>query len=457
MIFHGLVKRSFPVILLLGGLAGALLIAERLKPPFLHGGDLAQEYVMARAILAGVDPYLPLPELDERFMPVKSARPAHPTPHTPALALLAAPFGSIGYEGTVIAWLLVELACLLATAWLLARWWGAPSNALWIVALAWAALGWSPVWVGFTIKQFSFLFVLLLLASWLALREGRDAWGGAMLGALMALKLMGWPLILFLIARRRWRGVIAAGGVAIAAQVAAGATIGFGTVADYYLDVGPFVSSFYRDAHYNFSAWTFGARLFAGTDGIAAMPLWNAPALAQWSAWVAPLFILLAGLALALRAKSFDTAFAVLVCAGLLANPVMWLHYLSLAAIPAAIAMHRLWKAGFPRKATLAALACWFLLSFPFYLVEGVIRRFFVVAITPDGKWIIPFAAGLLTLMPAIAVTGWMWLVWQSERIAPDRSRIDADTVLLLWLLVSLPPVIFIVVNLLIGGKALLA
>src|SRR5262249_34681778 len=123
-------------------------------------------------------------------------------------------------------------------------------------------LGWTPViqdlWYG---QLNTFLFVLLLCA-WLALRDNRYIAGGAVLGGMVALKLAAWPLLLFLVLRRKWSAVFAATAVILTTNLLAIAVLGLTIVKDYYLKVGPMVSSLYRTYEYNISTWTFGNRLF---------------------------------------------------------------------------------------------------------------------------------------------------------------------------------------------------
>src|SRR5689334_21700425 len=60
--------------------------------------DFISIYLLAKSVLSGINPYLPLGELAARWPDFAGCNVfAHPSPHPPALAILAAPLGLIGY------------------------------------------------------------------------------------------------------------------------------------------------------------------------------------------------------------------------------------------------------------------------------------------------------------------------------------------------------------------------
>ncbi|MGH9939095.1 MAG: glycosyltransferase family 87 protein, partial [Blastocatellia bacterium] len=313
-------KRVLLGIAALNGLVGIKRTIESFGSPQIYKKDFIQEYLMAKAVLNGVNPYLPLPELAKMWMShANYIELNHPTPHPPVSGLFTVPFALLSYETAAIIWLFFELACLLASVSLLLRWWGGRMKARTVAACFAFALGWAPVTQDLWFSQLSCCLLLLLIGAWLALREGDDALGGALLGGLIALKLMAWPVVIFLALRRGWRGVLAAGAVMATTHLLVGVVAGFNCVKDYYVKIGPLLASFYRPHDSNFSAWTWGHRLFVGGgENISAPPLWSSVALAHLFTYVAPLAILAFGMWLALRAKRFDTAFGALVCVAIL-------------------------------------------------------------------------------------------------------------------------------------------
>jgi hypothetical protein len=340
------------IIAAVNALVGIKRIIESFGAPQIYSKDFVAGYLMAKAMLNGADPYLPLPELASQWVSAPNLIAfKHPTPHPPLAGLLSLPFGLLSYESAAIAWLFFELACLLASVLLLLRWWGKPIEAKRVIVLFAFALGWGPIIEDLWLGQFGACLLLMLLIAWLTLRAEKNVLGGAMLGGLIALKLMAWPIVIFLALRRKWRSVIAASVVAITANLLAMAVIGADRLKDYYFKVGPLVASIYRSHDGNYSAWTLGERLFAGFGyHFSAPPLWASTFMAQLCAYVIPLAVLLFGLWLALRARRFDTAFGLLVGVGILVNPIAWTHYLILASIPVVITVSRLRVLGIPRK-----------------------------------------------------------------------------------------------------------
>ena len=421
-------KRLLLIIAAINGLVGIKRIIESFGSPQIYKKDFIQEYLMAKAMLTGVNPYLPLPELANRFMSAANYNEIqHPTPHPPGVGLLSLPFGLLNYETAVVIWLFFELACLAASVLLLLRWWGKPVKAGAAIVLFGFALGWAPIAQDLWYGQLNLCLLTLLLSAWLALRAEKNALGGAMLGGLIALKLMAWPIVIFLALSRKWRSVVAASAVVVTVHLIAMVVSGFDCVKDYYLTIAPHVASIYRVHDSNFSAWTWGARLFAGSGAnFLAPPLWSSTLLAQLFTYLAPLAILSFALAFALRARRFDTSFGLLVCAGILVSPIAWSHYLALASVPMAITANRLWTMGFPRKLALPAGVFFMLLSVP-PLAFAYAAILFTDLKTPEGISAAPFMAGMFTLIPAVALLGLTWLVWRLDRAPHDEVIVGGE------------------------------
>jgi hypothetical protein len=292
-------------------------------------------------------------------------------------------------------------------------------------------LAWSPFWEEIVIGQLMTLLFVLLIAAWLTLRSGDDIRGGILLGCLIALKLMAWPVAIFLAIRRKWRAVVAVGASAVAANLAAAVLMGFDRVVYYYVDVSAIVSPLYRAHEANFSMWTIGWRLFDGTGspvllGLEAPPLVIAPILARYVSLAVPLVLLGTGLWLATHARRFDTSFGILVCVSLLVNPVAWSHYLILAAIPIIIVGRRLFALNLPNRETWAFLALSLLLFIPRLRLRRFILQLTGNELTAKTAQV-PFVATLLTLVPVVAILGLLWLIWQMERTWPEEAVLEGE------------------------------
>src|SRR5262249_40467097 len=229
--------------------------------------------------------------------------------------------------------------------------------------------------------------------------------------------------------RRNWRGVIAASTVAIAANLMAIAALGFDCVENYYLKVGPFVASRYSSNEVNYSSWTLGKRLFVGFgDNFWVPPLWPSMSLALVLTYFIPIAVLYFGIRLALRGRCFDTAFGLLVGVGILISPIAWTYYLTLAMIPIAIIARRLWVIGYPRRISYLAFCLWLLLSIA-GATYSYVARLFANHTTSEGVPIVPVSAGLVTLTPAVALIGLLWLIWRLDNVkAPPHDQIIVST-----------------------------
>jgi hypothetical protein len=422
-------RRVLVIIALVFGLAGAQLIIRALTPGNIYRKDFIQEYLLAKAIFAGVDPYLSLPEL-ARKVGVALPYPIlpHPTPHPPPVALLCLPLAQFSYEYAALIWLLIEVACLFASVALLWRSWGSKPSLPQLLLVGWAALGWAHVWAGLVLGQVNTILLLLFTIAWLKLRNGHPGGdpvvgqmvGGAALGCALALKFVGWPLVIFLALRRKWRSALAAAATWLALNLAAAALMGWQSYLGYYTRTGPLLYYYYRANCGNLSLWSIGWRLFSGTESpalisIESPPLFYAPGLAKLISIALPLALLIFSLRSALRMKSFDAAYGLMICVSVLVSPVMWAHYITMAAIPMLIAARALAEMNFPRRQTVIAAVLILSLSLPYSILANVMT-FFLIERTPDGPEVVTFAAGLLSLIPTVALVAWIWLLRAVER-----------------------------------------
>jgi len=420
-----LLKYTLVVSIVVLGLANLTLDIQTLFPPYVYRKDVIQEYLLAKATLSGVNPYLPLSELAEQFIgSIPAPTLPHPTPHPPPVAILSLPLVLLTYEQAAVVWFLLEVACLFGSTYSLLRWLGIRSLFLWAPLIALMTLGWSPLQEGLILGQLMTFLLILLIGAWQLLRSGRDIQGGILLGCLIALRLILWPILIYLALRRNWRAVGAAGAIAIAANFVAALLMGFDRVAYYYLDVGASVSELYRNCELNFSAWALGWRFFDGTRtsvfvSLQAPPLIASPTAAHYASYVLPLVLLMVGLILAARERRFDISFGILICISLLISPVAWTYYITLASIPVVIVVRDLFTLKLPGRETYAAIVIGLLMSIS-------PRQLHVIALSLAGKGpaidettTVPFVAGLVTLVPALAVLGLLWLVYRLDRACP--------------------------------------
>lgn len=404
-------------------------LAQSLRQPYAK--DFRSGYLLAQALRHGVNPYLPLPELGRLWLPENPQLETdfpHPTPHPFAVGWLCLPLTALTYPQAATVWLLFEVACLLASVilwlrlvgwpvrWWPVRWWSV--GALLVVLTSWIHLM-TDLFLG----QLTLCLLLLFLLAWTALRAGRDGWGGVWLAGLLVLKLMGWPIVLWLAWQRRWRAVLVTGLVWLGVHGLAMALHGWRLVADYYLKAGPAVAAFYRARDNNFSLFSLGQRFFAPSGHyLSIVPWWNAPHLAKLLTVLVPGVFLLSLWWAVRQVRCFDTAFAFLMAAGFWLSPVVWSHYFLLAWPALGLLLKRLAARGWPGYETSAVGGLLLLLWLPLGVYFAGAAAF-AHGTTASGLPIVSATAATLTLLPAVALGLLLWRLLHSAPVAVETKH----------------------------------
>ena len=115
--------------------------------------DFLSGYLLAKAMLTGVNPYLPLNELATLWLPEHNITDfTHSTPHPFAIGWLCLPLASLRYEQAAVVWLIFELCCLATAVALFFRVLKLKFNWRYWLLATFLALGWVPVlddlWLG---------------------------------------------------------------------------------------------------------------------------------------------------------------------------------------------------------------------------------------------------------------------------------------------------------------------
>ena len=315
----------------------AIDLVERSTDPV---SDLAAFYEGASRLRAGLPLYTT--DVDFYAKPIQYIYP-------PPIALLLFPLPD--YVTTWWVWAFVSLLCWAGALALLLRELSADLRErvppAWWPLLLCVLVTFTPVQSHFFWGQTQLHLLLLLAASWIWLRRGRDIPAGIALGIAIAIKIF--PLLLFapLVARRRWRCLIAATVSAGAVLAASYAIVGWDQAIVFFTDVLPRHS---------------GSVIAHSTNHttIAAM-LTNAfgdPSLAYYVSLVARALIMLAVLYGAWRTRDTSQAFALGMTTLVLVTPVVWEHYFVLLYLPwlAALSMSS-------RRALPALILAYFLVA----------------------------------------------------------------------------------------------
>ncbi len=293
-----------PFTLLVLAFAGLILYANAKGNQYgfdFHGGI----WTAGRDLLAGRSPYPP-PHADALLVPGNE----YVLP--PLLAVLAVPFSVLPFTVAIVLW---NVACIAAFVGALALL-GLRDRRAYLIALC------------------SFPFVaslvlgqpdgLLALAAALAWRF-RDSWRGALaVGVLIAAKLLAWPLLIWLLATRRFRSAAVAAGSSVLLVASTWALFGFKGLAAY-----PRLLA--ADAH------AFQVR----SHSVVALAM-RAGAAEQ----VARLLMVAVAVGIALvvlrLSRGSDLGwFTAALAFGLLSSPLLWSHYLTLLFVPLAISRKR--------------------------------------------------------------------------------------------------------------------
>ena len=384
------------VALLSLALTNLVKLVRSTHPPSLYIKDFNVEYVMARAVLNGESPYKPLHELARYADGYTAEYLRHPSPHPPPVIFVGLPFTPLDLGRAALLWLLIELACIAVSSVLMVKAVAGRVNVFAVIFLFFLWIAWHPFEREMFWGQLMIPTLALTCAAWVALRSQRDMLGGALLGVALALKLFGWPIVLFLLLTRRWRAVFGAALSFMFLNLAAALLIGFNEVVGYYTVIGPGVSKIYRAIAGNFSVWSIGPRVFDASADVWYKPLINVPSLATLLSVVAVVCVLVLAIRVALRTRSFDSAFCALACVSIVLNPIAWSHYLVLTAPVLCLLAWRMKHDGFTRRNIITTGVV--------MVMALSIEHVLPAVATLSGSLPVPFLLSVFTYLPLVFV-----------------------------------------------------
>lgn len=421
-------RRLFLIYICAAGLINISFSVQSLLIPYVYKKDFIQEYLLAKATLAGVSAYLPLPDLAQRFIG-HIANPIfpHPTPHPPPVAVIAWPLGFLDYQTAAIVWFLFEIICIALSLSIILQWFRVKKRFRILCISLCAVFAWNPFWEELVFGQLMSLLLLLLLLSWHYLRANCPIRGGFFLGLIISVKFVGWPIVLLMALKKRHLSAAMSIATIAAINAASMLVLGYEAVYYYYTKVVGDVSTLYRSHVSNFSLWGFGWRLFDGTGsqviaGATAPPILVSPTLARAIALILPLSLLIVGLILARRMHDFDAAFSIMICVSILINPIAWVHYMILLLLPLLVVGRRLIENYFPRIENYVVV-----ITGLFLLVSD--RRWHELAVKLGGQvgidnhaFVNPWILSILTMIPAFLILALIWLL---NRLASISKRME--------------------------------
>ena len=178
----------------------------------------------------------------------------------------------------------------------------------------------------------------LMLTAALAWRfRDRALVTGASLGVGLALKLLLWPVAIWLLATRRWRASFWTVGVASALVVVSWAIVRFDGIGEYPDLLRRLTKVMERESY---SVYALGLDL-------------GLPSEVARAAWVALAAGLLAGVVVLARRGDERGAFALALAAAVACSPIVWIHYFTLVLLAIAVVHPKLgaaWFVGVPMQ-----------------------------------------------------------------------------------------------------------
>lgn len=350
-------------------------VAGGLQAPALYHKDFDQEWLMARAVLDGQNPYQPEYLLAERYEPVlEPGVEQHAAPHPPLVALLVAPLGLLPFATATRVWLAIELIALpIAVVALLKSTVGPKVRRRLLLLAVLAFLAWPAMTHELLQGQLTLLLLALISWVWVANRSGHPRLAGVLLGLAISIKLF--PLLLagHFVARGSWSALRWAVGTVLVSTALSWAILGTDAVRAF-VALGLTGASGWRPAEGNYSIFGAAAHLVEGNP--YTPPLVSAPSLAIPLAALGVLVLLVLAWK-AWRTGPADIGFGLACVLMVIGSPVAWQYYLLLLAYPLLVIATRLRElsrpAG-PRKVALLALLL--LIAPPALLISPIIAVF---------------------------------------------------------------------------------
>jgi alpha-1,2-mannosyltransferase len=271
----------------------------------------------AQSIAAGHSPYPAASAVR-----VSRSLPINYFVYPPPIGLLLVPFGQLTYP----------VAAALFTLILV----GAVGGALWLLGVRdWrcygAAYGSIPVLLSLRFGAINPLLLLCLAAAWRW--RNRPFVAGSAVAAAVVAKLFLWPVVLWLLATRRFKAAALAVGEGLLATAISWWAIGFAGLHQYSHLLGTLTRA---EGVISYSLLGLGYDLGASVHAASVLP------------WAAAATAAVAILELGRRRAADHVVFATAVAAALVATPILWLHYFVLLLAPLAIVRPRfspLWAA----------------------------------------------------------------------------------------------------------------
>ena len=409
-------------LIIIIGLARLRVILLLLASPSTYTErDILQEYLLAKASLAGINPYLPLNQLADIFIG-NFPYLFHPSPYPPFVAILFIPLTILSIKQVIITWFIIEMLCLMSIAVMTIYLWKGRIDLIWGIFSFFFLLAWYPVYVDLLYGQLTIFLTTLLLGTLLALRKDKKILAGILTGLTIAIKMFTWPLLLYFAAKKDWRALISGCLTAIGLNLIGISVIGIGPVMEYYSKVSNQVFTIYHSFLKNYSLWSVGFRFFEGAKPVGeryvyAPPLLYLPQIAPYVSAGLVFIFLITGLIWANKSKNLEIAFSILILVMVAISPISWDHYYVVTIISLAVLLLALSRAAFPTWPTiLFSIITLMLFFFNEYIADLIFLLNRGLDTQQGGIYQISFLSSLLEIIPILQVITLTFLLWHVGR-----------------------------------------
>jgi len=250
-----LLRRVVAVLVMVLGLLSVGSRSTSLGYTDLTRNDFTPDYVSAKALLDGRDPYDSLSKLVHYVGPNApyygppsfDSRNVHPPFHV----ALVVPLAALPYRAARIIWLLLMAGCSGVAVGLLVRSLGVSRR--WAVVIGIGVLALPIFQKDLVYGQSNGLLLLLLVIAWQSLKKDGQRLAGLTLGIAAAFKLFPVLMAVPLIRERRWRALGWMAGTAAVLSAAGAIIVGITPTREFIKPATPVNFAFWRAAPMNLS------------------------------------------------------------------------------------------------------------------------------------------------------------------------------------------------------------
>jgi alpha-1,2-mannosyltransferase len=312
--------------------------------------DGVVDWIVARAFLAGTDPYAPA---------ALRAAKLEGLGHPPTTGFWMLPFAGYSLADMSVIYGHVVLVLVFAWSLLMARQlrWPWPTLTAALVFVAVAGTGWFKYQLA--LAQIGALIAAAYVVAWALLRSGRDVAAGVALGLACTIKLHPGLVVLFLLLSGRFRAVAAACAAYLAVFALMTSRLGLDAWGEYVVSEKAVVNTWLGHPH-NASLQGIIVRAFSPaclgrgvpSPAVTALSLALSVGLCLGAWWLSRSAWKGKGESSSAPTANFDLGYALVVALSVFLNPFTFEHYFLQLVLPTAIAITALVAA---RRAGLSA------------------------------------------------------------------------------------------------------